>query len=234
MTETGGEPRRRVPRRTVALACFAAASAAVGVVAFAQGWIRPESIQRAAEDAGPLAWAVYVAAVVVLELLWVPRSWGLAAGGVLFGPVVGGLLSIVADTIGAALCYAIGRSGGRAWVASTLERRPKAKRIVDLLARRRGIWTVAFLRVVPVAHYTLVSYAAGLTGVRFAPYLAGNSLGILPGALLFPFLGHAALRPTSPEFLIGVGLLVATFVASAIVARRVFRERDRTDEPDGE
>jgi uncharacterized membrane protein YdjX (TVP38/TMEM64 family) len=226
MTATDPERRRRIPARTAALACFATASAAVGVVALAKGWIQPESIQRAAEHAGPLAWAAYVVAVVVLELLWVPRAWGLAAGGALFGPVVGGLLSIVADTIGASLCYAIGRGGGRAWVASLLERRPKAKRIVDLLAKRRGLWIVAFLRVVPVAHYTVVSYAAGLTGVPFATYLVGNSLGILPGAFLYPFLGHAALRPTSPEFLAGLGVLLAALVVSVLVARRAFRERD--------
>jgi uncharacterized membrane protein YdjX (TVP38/TMEM64 family) len=216
-------PARRIPARTVALSVFAVASAAVGVIALAKGWIDPASLQRAAEDAGPLAWAVYVAAVALGEILWFPRSWGLVAGGALFGPVVGGLLSIVADTIGATLCYAIGRGGGRAWVASRLERRPRAKRVVDLLAKRRGMWTVAFLRVVPVAHYTVVSYAAGLAGVRFASYLAGNSIGILPGAFLYPFLGHAALRPTSPEFLVGVGVLVAALVVSVLVARRAVR-----------
>lgn len=223
MTDADREPTGRIPGRTVALACFAAASAAAGVLALTKGWIQPESLQRAADDAGPLAWAVYVVAVAALEVLWFPRSWGLVAGGALFGPVVGGLLSIVADTIGASICYAIGRGGGRAWIASVLERRPKAKRVVDLLARRRGVWTVAFLRVVPVAHYTVVSYAAGLTGVRFAAYLAGNSIGILPGAFLYPFLGHAALRPTSPEFLAGLGVLVVALVVSIVVARRAFR-----------
>jgi uncharacterized membrane protein YdjX (TVP38/TMEM64 family) len=226
MTDRDQQRPRRFPLRAVALAVFALASATVSVVAFAQGWIRPESIHRVATEAGPLAWVAYVAAVVVLEVLWFPRSWGLIAGGALFGPIVGGLLSLVADMLGAVLCYAIGRGGGREWAASQLERRPRAARIVSLLARRRGLWTVAVLRVVPVAHYTVVSYAAGITGVRFSSYVAGNALGIIPGAILYPFLGHAAMRPTSPGFLVGIGLLLVALVVSAVLARRVFRERD--------
>jgi uncharacterized membrane protein YdjX (TVP38/TMEM64 family) len=107
-----------------------------------------------------------------------------------------------------------------------LERRSKAQRVVDLLARRKGLWTVAVLRVGPVAHDTVVSYAAGLTGVRFASYLAGTSLGILSGAFLYPFLGHAALRPTSPEFLVGAGVLVVATVVSVVLGRRAMRDHD--------
>ena len=213
-------PRRRaIPLRVVVLGAFLFASLATGVFAITQGWVRPQLIQSAVQEAGPLGMVAYVFGVVVLELVWVPRAWGLVAGGALFGPLVGGLLSLVADSLGALLCYLLGRGGGREWVKGLLSRRPRAERVVKLLAERRGGFTVAALRVMPVAHYTAVSYAAGLGGVGFGAFLLGNSLGILPGAFLYPFIGNAALSPTSPAFLISAGVLAVAFVASFFLAR---------------
>jgi uncharacterized membrane protein YdjX (TVP38/TMEM64 family) len=198
---------------------FLIASLGMGVFAITQGWVRPQLIQTAVLEAGPWGMVAYVCGVVLLELLWVPRAWGLVAGGALFGPLVGGLLSLVADSLGALLCYLLGRGGGREWVKELLSRRPRVASVVTLLAERRGGLTVAALRVMPVAHFTAVSYAAGVGGVRFGAFLWGNSLGILPGAFLYPFIGNAALTPTSPTFLISAALVVVAFIASVFVAR---------------
>ena len=165
----------------------------------------------------------YVAFVVIIELLWIPRAMGLAAGGVLFGPVVGGLLSIIADLIGATLCYALGRGGGRAWVAGLLKKRPKASRVVDILAKRRGLITMAIMRVVPLAHYTVVSYAAGVAGVRYFHYIAGTAIGILPGAVVYPFVGHSVLRPGTTDFWIALGGLALICAIGALLAKRFLK-----------
>lgn len=225
MTTEGHEERRRkIPPRAIALLLFIIGSGAFGVVAITQGWIQPSSIQEAAADAGPLAWLVFVIAVIVLEILWVPRAWGLFAGGALFGPVIGSLLSFVADMCGAMLCYWIGRGGGREWASRAIQKRPKAARLVDVLAARRGIVTVAVLRLVPLAHYTAVSYAAGVTGVSFVQFVIGNAIGLVPYALLYPFVGHSAFEPTSPEFLVGLAIMLVIFAVTAVLARKIFRE----------
>ncbi len=217
-----------VPRRAIALGLFVVASLGVGLLAYTQGWINPELIQRTVAESGSLAMVAYVISVVVLELLWVPRAWGLFAGGVLFGPVYGCLLSLVADMIGALLCYFLGRGGGRKWVRSLLETRPRAARVVALLAERRGGLTVAFLRVTPVAHYTVVSYAAGVAGVPVLAFVLGNAVGIIPGAILYPLIGSAALNPSSPTFIIGVSVLAVAFVASLLIARWYLKAEQRS------
>jgi len=222
-SEEQQRPQRGRTIRAVALLVFLVASVTIGVIAVTQGWIRPAWIQEVAVDAGPLGWLVFIASVVVLELLWMPRVWGLLAAGVLFGPVAGALLSFVADMIGAVLCYGLGRGGAKEWVEGILSRRPRAAKVADLLTKRRGVVTVAVLRVVPIAHYTAVSYAAGVAGIRFAPFVIGNAIGILPYALIYPFVGHSALDPRSPEFLVGVGVVLVSIVVTTIVARRVFR-----------
>jgi uncharacterized membrane protein YdjX (TVP38/TMEM64 family) len=106
-------------------------------------------------------------------------------------------------------------------VAGLLARRPRARRVVELLAERRGLWVVAALRVFPLGHYTLVSYAAGLSSVRRGAFLLGTVVGLVPGATIYPIAGDAALRPGSPAFVISVAAVLVVLVVSLVAGRRL-------------
>jgi uncharacterized membrane protein YdjX (TVP38/TMEM64 family) len=77
-------------------------------------------------------------------------------------------------------------------------------------------------RLIPGVAFDVISYAAGLTRMRFRSFLTATALGIFPQTLLYSFLGHRA-----PEyvalFLVTSGLVVAAVVAVALLRRR--RER---------
>ncbi len=221
-------PSRRVPPRVIALIGFLAASLAFFGIALSQGWLRPDTIQDLVAGAGPWAMVGYVVVVIAAELLWAPRLWGLLAGGVLFGPVIGGALSLVADLGSAAICYGIARGAGRTWVEARLAARPRAKTVVELFTKHRGGATMAVLRMCPIAHYTLVSYAAGVAGVSAPAFMIGTAVGILPGAILYPLVGDAALRPLSPVFFVSMGILAVFLVATLAAGRRVLARHDAT------
>lgn len=216
-------PSRKLRWRFLALLLVAAATVAASVYLVASGHARPETIQAIVADAGSLGMVVYVVAVVVAELLWLPRALSLVAAGLLFGPWLGALLSVAGDTLGAVLCFAMARGGGRAWVRDRLTTRPRAAEIIDLLARRQGIVTLIVLRVCPVAHYTFISYATGLVGMPWRTFLIGNTIGLLPCAALYPMLGDAMLRPSSPVFVVSLAFALAMLVLSTFYARRVLR-----------
>ncbi len=220
----------RPPARLIALAALVTACGVCCLIALVNGWVRPETIRALVERSGSWAMGAYVLAVVASELLWMPRMWGLLAGGALFGPWLGGALSVGADLTAALICFALARGAGQDWVAGLLARRPRARRIVALLAERRGGVTVAVLRICPVAHYTLTSYAAGLAGVRPASFALGTLVGIVPGAVLYPMVGDAALRPTSPTFIVSVAILAVALVVTIIAGRRILRLPPGDDE----
>ncbi len=210
-----------VPVRVILLGVVLVATGAVCLLAISRGWVQPHSVQQMVRGSGAAGMLVYVLAVVVLELLWMPRLWGLVAGGVLFGPVIGGALSVVADLSSAAVSYFFARSAAHDWVQSLLARRPKADRVVRLLTERRAGSLIALLRVCPVAHYTVVNYAAGVAGVRPWPFLLGTAVGLLPGAVLYPVLGDSLFRPGSAVFWASLALLAAALVATFLVGRRM-------------
>jgi uncharacterized membrane protein YdjX (TVP38/TMEM64 family) len=199
-------------------------------VAVLKGWVQPKTLQELVAKAGSLGMLAYVVGIVVMELLWFPRMWGLLAGGLLFGPVLGGTLSLAGDLTGAYVCFVLARGGGREWVQGLLERRARADQVVKLLAERRGLSTVAMMRICPVFHYTLASYASGLAGVSPRTFMAGTALGILPGAVLYPLAGDAVLRPTSPVFIGSLVVIVVFLIVTLIAARRILKHQGE-DQP---
>jgi uncharacterized membrane protein YdjX (TVP38/TMEM64 family) len=131
---------------------------------------------------------------------------------------------MVADVLSASFCYALARGTARRWVAEQLRRWRRARALVQLLAERRGMLTVCLLRVLPV-HYTAVSYASGLAGVSWPQFLVGTVLGVVPGAVLYPFMGDAAREPFSVPFVAGAVVWIALAVVGGLWARRLWKAR---------
>ena len=217
-------------RRIIVLLLMLGISLALCIIAVTQGFINPKLLRTLVEESGSMGMVVYVLCVVVLEIFWFPRMWGLMAGGILFGPVAGGFLSLIADMSGGTACYLISRSAGKEWIQGVLANRPKARKVVDLLTIKRGTFTVAFLRIFPLGHYTTVSYASGLTGVPKGSFLLGTAIGIIPGAILYPSLGDAALSPSSPAFMILMVCIILVMVVSFYVGGKLFKETQKVEE----
>lgn len=212
-----------MPLRFWLLLALVAASIATCVVALVRGWVGIDTLQRLLEGSrGAEGMALYVVAGVLFQLLWLPRMWGLIASGLLFGPLLGILLSAIADLTSATLSYAFSRYAGRRYIAALLARRPRARALVELLAERRGFWTLVVIRALPV-HYTASSYASGLAGVPWWPYLAGTAVGIVPGTLVFNFVGVAARDPSSPWFFVSAAVMLAVVILGLVLARRFWR-----------
>jgi uncharacterized membrane protein YdjX (TVP38/TMEM64 family) len=89
---------------------------------------------------------------------------------------------------------------------------------------RWGVYAVFVGRLIPGVAFDVISYAAGLTRMRFRNFIFATTLGIFPQTFLYSYLGQRA-----PEyvglFLVTSGLVVAGVVAVAVVRYR--RERRR-------
>ena len=96
---------------------------------------------------------------------------------------------------------------------------------VDGLLSGRGFLAVLTGRLVPVMPFVVVSYGAGLTGMRWAPYLLGTALGLVPSTVVQVGVGASAgfvVERATPALLALIGAVV---LGVAVVATVLWRRR---------
>ena len=172
--------------------------------------------------------------LMVLQALAAPLPAFLVAvaNGLAFGPWWGFLLTLGSATVAASLCFGIARALGRGPTealvgAARLER-------TDRWFVRWGAWAVFIARLVPIVSFDAVSYVAGLTRLRFGPFVLATAAGAAPATFVYSWLGYHA-----PEYvgwlLAGFAVLVGVSVVIAALRWRRGRmgQRDPRREEEG-
>ena len=179
------DSRRRWVAFTVA-ACLVAIGAIALIAIDLPG---PATTREWLTAGGPERWA---AAVVGLSLaLMTPMSR--TALSVLVGAVAGfaaGLAialtaGLLAGVSGFWLSRRLGRGAVTRWAGHRLAG-------VDGWIRDRDLVAVLIARLTPVAPFAVVTYAAGLSAVRFGPYLLATAIGLVPWSVLYVGMGASA------------------------------------------
>jgi len=181
-----------------------------------------EQILEWIQQQGLWAPVLFVLVYVGAAVGFVPGSILTLSGGAIFGVVKGVALVSVASTSAAAISFLLGRFALRGWISRKLSDRPRFKAI-DEAVSREGWKMVLLLRLSPVFPFTLLNYGLGLTGIRFWPAILASWIGMLPGTILYVYLGSlakVATQETTPaqKILYAVGLL-ATLIATIWITR---------------
>jgi len=200
----------------------------------AQDWL--DRFLDWASGTGFAGMAVFTALYVVGALLFVPGSILTVGAGAIFGLFLGTAAVSVGSTLGAGLAFLIGRYLARERVARWVEGNPKFA-AVDTAVGRAGGRIVLLTRLSPLFPYNLLNYLFGLTRVGFWSYLLASWIGMLPGTLLYVYLGvagrAAALTSVGPgigngweAIFWGVGLLATALLTYTLtrLARRALSE----------
>lgn len=217
--QLAGPGRRRARRRLASLAAVGIGGAVLATFAFGPlgaevaGWT---------EEPGPAAAIGAVAAYAVLSLLLVPGSLLSLVAGALFGPLLGAGVAFAGGVVGSTGAFVVGRRLGRAPMQRLTG--PRLRR-VDQWLHDHGIVTLAIVRIIPGVPYSLLNYAAGMTGIPFDKYVKGSLLGLVPGAVAYAAVGGTLNEPLSPQFLASLGLIAVLLVAGRVGERRLSRNR---------
>jgi uncharacterized membrane protein YdjX (TVP38/TMEM64 family) len=188
-----------------------------------------DRIRSSLSGTGLAGVVVFVAAYLACSLLVVPKGVLSAGAGLAWGFGPGVAVVLVGALLGAGAAFWLGRWLGRDSVArlagTHLDR-------LDDLVDRHGVVAILLVRLVPLVPFTAVNYAAGLTSIRFAPYLLGTAVGIIPGTLAYVALGAYGTEPGSWEFLAAVAAFAVLTVGGGLAFRRSRRRAsDRADVP---
>lgn len=204
-----------IPRRLIGFGIFALILA---VMALAWRftplgkWINLATLTALARDIDhmPFTPVVVIGFYAVAGLL-IPVTLLIAVTGIVFGPLYGAIYAIVGSVASAVLTYLVGQWIGRDTVHRYLGER--VNRVSQRIATQ-GILTMAIIRVLPIAPFTVVNVIAGASHISLRDYMLGTLLGMSPGIVLTVMFVHrlaAAVRHPSPAtfaILAGVGALM--------------------------
>ena len=187
-------------------------------------------------DAGPTGMAVFIAAYVAACVFLLPAFLLTLGAGFAYGVATGSLLVWVGASLGAAVAFTLGRTVARDAVARRVETNPRFAAI-DRAVGREGLKIVFLTRLSPAFPFTLLNYAYGLTKVTFRDYLIGTAVGMVPGIVMYVYLGslftsvtEVAAGSTSGGFAkeilkyVGFAATVAVTVFVTRLARRALDE----------
>ncbi|HSM84691.1 MAG TPA: TVP38/TMEM64 family protein [Candidatus Limnocylindrales bacterium] len=133
--------------------------------------------------------AIY-GAVYAVGVLFFPASLLTAGAGLVYGPLVGVVIISPASVIGALLAFLVTRYFAGRWVESKVASQPKFA-AMQRAVEKNGFKFVLLLRLQPILPFVFLNYALGLTRVRLRDYVLASWIGMLPGTILYVYLGAA-------------------------------------------
>ncbi len=198
-----------------------------------------EGYVRSLGSMGPPVWAL---AYVVATVLLIPGSALTLGAGGLFGLTTGFVVVLAGANVGAFCAFLLARTILRAKVAQWAESNAKFKSL-DRAIGRQGFKMVFLSRLSPAFPFSLLNYLLGLTSIRAGSYVLATLLGMIPGILLFVYIGAAArdvvLTGAVPgsagilqQVLKYVGLLATAAVVVIVtrIARNAMREAEQASD----
>jgi uncharacterized membrane protein YdjX (TVP38/TMEM64 family) len=217
--ELPATPSRR--SHIVRLVAFAAVLSVMFYLVAVERVIDIEAVRAAIADAGPLAPLIFIPVSAVLASMFVPGPLLAASSGLLFGPVLGTLVTLCSATATATLAAFLGRRAGRD-SAQALVGAQWAERI-DSQIQQRGLWAVVGQRFVPGISDAMASYVFGAFGIPLWQMAIGSFIGSAPRAFVYTALGASISNLRSPLAYAAIGVWCITAVIGAFAAHRGYR-----------
>jgi uncharacterized membrane protein YdjX (TVP38/TMEM64 family) len=169
---------------------------------------------------GPVA----VVALMTLAILVspIPSAPIAMAAGAVYGHWWGTLYVLVGSEVGAIAAFWIARLLGRA----TLHRWFGEKLEVGLFGSQNALTGIVFVtRLMPFISFDIVSYAAGLTVLKFWRFALATLAGIVPASFLLAHFGGALIAGEAEGILLAVLLL--GLITGVPILVKVMRDRLR-------
>ena len=205
-----------------------AVGAALGLFVLDQqtGWLRDlaeqERLGRLIDSAGtfgPAAVVLLLALAIVASPL--PSAPIAMAAGAVYGPLAGTILTVVGSFLGASSAFAIARflayGAVRRW---DLVRQP-----LEWLERGHSqswlMGAVFLTRLAPFLSFDAISYAAGLTPLRYWRFAIATLAGVAPISFLLAYGGGRIFAAGSGSILVTL-LAFGGITAIPIVARVIW------------
>jgi uncharacterized membrane protein YdjX (TVP38/TMEM64 family) len=133
------------------------------------------------------AWAVGIALIWADLVLPIPQTAVIAALGIIYGTLLGGLLGSLGLITGGLFGYGLMLTSARRFVHRFVGARSLHN--MERLFDRGGAWAIVLTRSLPYSVPEAMVFLAGLAGMPMKKFTAALTIGSIPTAFAFAALG---------------------------------------------
>lgn len=155
-----------------------------------------ENILQWIDSLGLIGIFIFVIIYIVATIFWIPGTILTLGAGFLYGVIQGSLLVSIASMIAGTAAFLVGRYFAREKVNRLIENQPKFKAIDEAVAKE-GWKIVGLTRLSPLFPFVFLNYAFGLTKVTFRDFFLASWIGMLPGTVMYVYIGSLGKDLTS-------------------------------------
>jgi uncharacterized membrane protein YdjX (TVP38/TMEM64 family) len=175
------------------------------------------------EGLGPLGYVLFVVAYVFATLILFPEAIFTLLAGALFGTVWGSVIAWCCALAGSFAAFLL----TRIWLREHIEKHFEKNRWLKAVNRslpEEGWKVVALARLSPLVPFGMQNYLFGVTKVKRRDYFVATSIAIVPGTVIYAFLGSTGRQLLGSEtsgwtWAMLAGGIVASIVLSLLLGR---------------
>ncbi len=160
---------------------------------------------------------VFIAVYALAAVLFLPGAIFTIAAGLVYGIAGGTAVALSGATLGASLAFLTGRYLLRKRIES-FSGKNKTFGAIDAAIGKQGWKIVGLLRLSPLIPFNVSNYFYGVTSIGFLPYVLASLVGMLPGTLLYAYLGAIGQAGLGGGAKKGHSPLEWTFLAIGLLA----------------
>ena len=184
-----------------------------------------DRLREAIRQSGAFGYTLYILLFIVATLFLIPCSILVIAGGVIFGPLAGTLLSLLAATFASSLSFLFARWLGRELLIKYVGQTAIFQTIEHGIARSGSDFLI-LTRLIPLFPYNIQNYAYGLTAIPFWTFTFISALTTLPGIFIYTLLASELIRDgITSLFMLKLTLAGLALFALIQAAKRYARYR---------
>lgn len=166
-------------------------------------------------------WAVLISIVVmIIQTIATPVPLFLVAGanGFIFGIAWGIVITLVGALLGSTVAFFMARFLARDYFTKKLS---KYMPQVEEMSKKSGVRVVFLARLVPILPSSVISYAAGLSRMKFRGFFLASVFGKLPEIIIYTALGHSLERAEGLLTKVTVLIVLISLLLISLQSKRV-------------
>lgn len=137
----------------------------------------------------------YIIIYFVVVVSCLPFAWFLTiSGAILFGWILGSIMSVLAAGSGACVVFIISRSIMNGFYKNKIKSDKGMYNKFKNEMKKNAFFYLLFLRLMPVFPFVFLNIASALISIKFRVFAITTFVGIIPGSIVYSLLGQGARK----------------------------------------